>query len=208
MQNNYKTLTAGPTRCTLGTALHETKELTDPARFAIIAASLLDAVQRKQPSSNGKLPRIGLDPGAGLFCGNMGFKIITRSSVKHRKRRSDWSWNEAIGGCQKSPHRRRKRVRSNKPNHKAWCLVKNTDTSRHAALPYPDYLRTPYWRAIRKIKLFAAGRKCENCSAVRRLQVHHLTYSHRGREHEALETLRVLCRACHEGAHNIAPAQT
>ena len=60
---------------------------------------------------------------------------------------------------------------------------------------YRAYLRSPRWRLIRWLKLCMAGFKCQQCGAIRKLQVHHLTYEHLFNEH--LGDLQVLCKSCH-----------
>lgn len=49
------------------------------------------------------------------------------------------------------------------------------------------------------------GLRNEKCGSGRKrsLQVHHNSYDYRGREHEALMMLKVLCEKCHKEAHGI-----
>ncbi len=71
-----------------------------------------------------------------------------------------------------------------------------------AAMPYREYLRTPEWREKRRVEIGAAEHRCEECSITdtdRTLDIHHLTYVRRGREHP--DDLRVLCRECHDRIH-------
>lgn len=67
------------------------------------------------------------------------------------------------------------------------------------ALPYEQYLQTPWWRAVRNRALHLAGFRCTRCDAKRELQVHHRTYERLGAELD--EDLDVLCRGCHLGEH-------
>lgn len=66
---------------------------------------------------------------------------------------------------------------------------------------YEDFLLTEYWNLIRQAKLENAGSRCETCNTPELLQIHHLTYKHRGMEHEHHETLIVLCDGCHKKRH-------
>jgi len=70
---------------------------------------------------------------------------------------------------------------------------------------YAAYLRSPQWRATRERTLRLRGRRCEACGSRHRLDVHHRTYVRLGRETE--DDLRVLCRHCHETAHDAAKAR-
>jgi hypothetical protein len=70
-------------------------------------------------------------------------------------------------------------------------------------MPYDQFLETPYWQAVRKLKFKQTGRKCVECESTKRIEVHHLTYKHHGREHKHLEDLEVRCRKCHGNIHNI-----
>jgi hypothetical protein len=64
---------------------------------------------------------------------------------------------------------------------------------------YADYLNTPEWGATRRQVLEDRDNRCESCGFPDNLQVHHLTYVHRGDERAS--ELRVLCDACHEDEH-------
>jgi hypothetical protein len=67
------------------------------------------------------------------------------------------------------------------------------------ALPYEQYLQTAWWRQRRREALVWAGGKCQLCSAMEGLDVHHNTYVRLGCEVET--DLIVLCRSCHERHH-------
>lgn len=62
-------------------------------------------------------------------------------------------------------------------------------------MPYEQYLRTPQWKTIRRLKLEASDYKCSVCGGTDRLEVHHNTYDRRGCER--LADLAVLCRRHH-----------
>lgn len=64
---------------------------------------------------------------------------------------------------------------------------------------YRDYLRSDAWREKRREALVHARYRCQDCMAVRNLEVHHLTYERLG--HEELSDLRVLYRSCHGERH-------
>lgn len=70
-------------------------------------------------------------------------------------------------------------------------------------MPYPLFLKTKYWHLIRTIVLTRAGHQCESCSRKYKLQVHHLDYTYRGKEHEHTDHLKVLCDRCHKDTHHI-----
>lgn len=80
-------------------------------------------------------------------------------------------------------------------------------TAMLQALPYPEFLRTPYWRII-TAHLRASRRRCNRCQATRGLNVHHRTYRNHGREHAHLTDLEVLCRDCHAHEHGYHPIPT
>lgn len=63
------------------------------------------------------------------------------------------------------------------------------------AMPYSEYLNTPYWQMRRKGKLAAADFKCSACGGDGILDVHHNTYERLGEELDS--DLVVLCRDCH-----------
>lgn len=72
------------------------------------------------------------------------------------------------------------------------------------ALPYANFLATPYWKAVAQQVKYAAGFKCQICSGVDRLHAHHRTYEHHGEEHLHLKDLTCLCAPCHT-RHHIEP---
>lgn len=71
-------------------------------------------------------------------------------------------------------------------------------------MAYGEFLETAYWRTLRTYLIDCAAYQCQNCSRSNRfhtLQVHHLTYEHRGSEWRHLEDLVVLCERCHQQQH-------
>jgi hypothetical protein len=68
------------------------------------------------------------------------------------------------------------------------------------AMPYEEYLQTPWWRLRRHARLEKAHGKCERCGKVTSIaDVHHVHYDRRGAERDT--DLEVLCRDCHAGHH-------
>jgi hypothetical protein len=65
------------------------------------------------------------------------------------------------------------------------------------ALPYKQYLHTPYWRAIRWEKLRRCGKACEQCGSNKELNVHHFDYAYVGEDHLHMDNLAVYCEQCH-----------
>lgn len=65
---------------------------------------------------------------------------------------------------------------------------------------YNEYLKSAHWIAFRR-RVKKTRNKCEKCGSKKRLNVHHLHYETLWNETEA--DVLVLCRVCHEIAHNI-----
>lgn len=65
-------------------------------------------------------------------------------------------------------------------------------------MPYPDFLETPYWKAISDYVKSRDFHRCTKCGNQNRLQVHHMTYAHHGDELHNLRELTTLCRNCHK----------
>lgn len=67
-------------------------------------------------------------------------------------------------------------------------------------MSYRQYLQTDYWKAKRKGILTRDKRRCRDCGAKKRLQVHHKTYAAlRGRESDC--DLITVCAECHRFRH-------
>lgn len=69
---------------------------------------------------------------------------------------------------------------------------------------YRAYLRSPEWGVVRRIALHQADHRCSLCNRNGRLDVHHRTYDHIGRE--TLADVIVLCRGCHSRYHGVGDA--
>ena len=63
------------------------------------------------------------------------------------------------------------------------------------------YLKSEHWKNLRTQRLIIANKKCEQCSDVYYLDVHHLSY--KNIFDVTVEDLRVLCRICHNKEHGI-----
>jgi hypothetical protein len=61
------------------------------------------------------------------------------------------------------------------------------------------YLKSEHWHELRSRALETHGRKCHNCSATRKLDVHHIRYS--SIYDVEVTDLQILCRTCHDKAH-------
>jgi len=68
-------------------------------------------------------------------------------------------------------------------------------------ISYPRFLRSRYWKRVRKEVLKRDNNKCIICGSKKYLQVHHNTYKHHYREHLHLEDLDTLCNSCHKEFH-------
>lgn len=66
--------------------------------------------------------------------------------------------------------------------------------------PYPDYLRSERWSALRSAAL-SRDKCCRLCGAEDSLEVHHIHYRFRG------VTYTVLCASHHEGYHRVLAAK-
>lgn len=70
-------------------------------------------------------------------------------------------------------------------------------------MPYPEFLKSEFWREIKVAVRERADDICEMCGDSRQtvLEVHHRTYEHRGWEDLYLTDLLLLCDDCHEDVH-------
>ena len=69
---------------------------------------------------------------------------------------------------------------------------------------YPKYLESNYWKILSRAAKNAFGRQCHRCgSSDVRLDVHHKTYEHIGRELYFPDDLEVLCMVCHAKEHGL-----
>jgi 5-methylcytosine-specific restriction endonuclease McrA len=66
---------------------------------------------------------------------------------------------------------------------------------------YKEYLRSAYWQEVKRLVLMRDRFTCHDCKTKKVVQVHHLTYLHRGHEKEHLDDLITLCERCHKIRH-------
>lgn len=71
------------------------------------------------------------------------------------------------------------------------------------AMTYKKYLRSKYWKKIRLIILKKYKYTCQKCGSNKTLEVHHIEYVPRGKEHKNLSILTLLCGSCHMENHGI-----
>lgn len=69
-------------------------------------------------------------------------------------------------------------------------------------MPYYDFLKTPYWKAISESVRYRAGNKCQLCNGTKGLNVHHRTYENHGNELYNMKDLICLCSDCHNKFHD------
>ena len=72
-----------------------------------------------------------------------------------------------------------------------------------AKMPYYDFLKTPYWAAVRYKVMQKSDFKCSLCNKNGKLAVHHRSYQNRGYEIQTQKDLICLCNDCHEKFHDI-----
>jgi len=66
---------------------------------------------------------------------------------------------------------------------------------------YDEFLKSSYWKSVRKAILERDENKCRSCSSMVKLHVHHDTYIHHLNELNHLSDLRTLCEKCHNDYH-------
>lgn len=66
---------------------------------------------------------------------------------------------------------------------------------------YRTWINSDDWKRIRKKKLIEEALQCEICGSAKNLAVHHITYEHLLEEDKHMDDLIVLCKNCHEKAH-------
>ena len=69
-------------------------------------------------------------------------------------------------------------------------------------LEHSEFVQTNYWKYIAHYVKHINGHKCNRCGSGKKLQVHHKTYFHKGREIYFMnQDLEVLCDQCHAKEH-------
>ena len=66
---------------------------------------------------------------------------------------------------------------------------------------YKVFLRTRYWKYVRRLVMKRDGYCCKRCGSGKGLQVHHLSYEHHYAEHLWLGDMVTLCEGCHGVVH-------
>lgn len=67
-------------------------------------------------------------------------------------------------------------------------------------MDYKQYLKTKYWKNVRKVMLEIIGKECEVCGDKKGIHIHHFNYHNRGQE--TFNDLACLCEQCHFALHN------
>jgi len=70
---------------------------------------------------------------------------------------------------------------------------------------YQTFLKSDYWKEVRKMVLKRDGHKCRICFRDKRLHIHHETYKHHFNEKNYLDDLITLCWMCHKDWHHNVP---
>jgi 5-methylcytosine-specific restriction endonuclease McrA len=71
---------------------------------------------------------------------------------------------------------------------------------------YAEYLQSEHWKQLRTSKREACGKtsgknRCAICGSTEQIETHHLNY--RNIYDVVLSDLRLLCRQCHQAAHDL-----
>ncbi len=70
------------------------------------------------------------------------------------------------------------------------------------AMPYKEFLQTDYWQKEVRPKIIERDKRCRTCGTNENLEVHHISYEHRGDDLNHMEDLTLLCRDCHQIIHD------
>lgn len=71
------------------------------------------------------------------------------------------------------------------------------------SMDYHEFLKTPWWDAIRSAVRYSKNNTCEKCGCTdKTLHIHHPNYEIRGYEDKYIDTLQCLCEDCHKEAHS------
>jgi hypothetical protein len=68
-------------------------------------------------------------------------------------------------------------------------------------MPYPEFLKTNYWRSVADQVKKRDGYRCVVCNSPKDIAAHHRTYQHHGEEHLFMSDLTTLCEPCHSRHH-------
>ena len=78
--------------------------------------------------------------------------------------------------------------------------LRQDEIDRCQAMPYCDYLKTPWWDLVRTRTIRRARGLCELCQDEPATQAHHTTYERVGCEHP--DDMVALGRRCHQHLHD------
>ena len=82
------------------------------------------------------------------------------------------------------------------------CSVNQEVVVQHiVAMPYNDFLNTPYWKCVAKEVYRRAKFLCSICGQTGQLNAHHRNYSIHGYEIEHVGELTCVCQSCHSIFH-------
>ena len=71
------------------------------------------------------------------------------------------------------------------------------------SMDYHEFLKTPWWNAVRDYKRKREDNTCKKCGCTdKTLHIHHPNYEIRGYEDKSIDTLQCLCEDCHKEAHS------
>ena len=78
------------------------------------------------------------------------------------------------------------------------------ESIRLKRLPYPEFLKTRYWKTVSKYVKYMAGKKCIVCDSNKKLRTHHKRYDNKGYEYiHWANDLICICNICHKKIHGI-----
>ena len=77
--------------------------------------------------------------------------------------------------------------------------LRQAEIVRQNALPYCEYLKTPWWDLVRTRTIKRANGVCEFCQERAAREAHHTTYERIGQEKP--DDMVALCRHCHQHIH-------
>lgn len=74
--------------------------------------------------------------------------------------------------------------------------LRDDEIARCRAMPYRDYLKTPWWAFVHDRTIKRAKGRCELCQDATATEAHHTTYERIGCERP--DDMVALCRDCHQ----------
>ena len=107
----------------------------------------------------------------------------------------DWVFSKVDRGyfkCDKIKDKKSKVIKPKKLNKEEIIQKKKA---------YGEFIKSPYWRKVRKLVLKRDNNCCCSCGSMDNLHIHHLTYKHHFKELDNLDDLITLCKKCHNDIH-------